>query len=262
MSDDYRSINQQGWSALVDRGCEWTRPFAPEHFAQARTLLDPCGWLPWEELRTVLCLASGGGQQGPLFAALGLEVTVVDLASGQLERDRQCAQTHGLSLETRQLDMLDLHPLHGRDFDLVYQPVSANYVPEVRRLYAEVARVLKPGGRYLVEHWNQVYIQMPESGEWDGEAYRIVHPQIPGRPVPQSAWRIGDAEVPITTWQYIHPLGDLLGGLCDAGFAIERFTEPRRGDLAAPPGSPAHLAAYLAPSYLVLARRTGPASGG
>jgi hypothetical protein len=96
---------------------------------------------------------------------------------------------------------------------------------------------------------------MPETGGWDGEAYCIVHVQVPRKPVPQTAWRIGGAEEPITTWQYIHPLGDLLGGLCDAGFTIERFAEPRRGDLDAPPGSPAHLAAYLAPSYQMLARR-------
>ena len=100
---------------------------------------------PRPEERSVLCLAAGGGQQGPLFASLGLEVTVVDISPAQLETDREVAHRRGLAIETVEADMLDLSQLHGAGFDLVYQPVSALYVPDVPALDREVARTLRPG---------------------------------------------------------------------------------------------------------------------
>jgi SAM-dependent methyltransferase len=250
----YREVNREAWAALVRHGCEWTRPYGPQEFSRARELLDPRGWIPWDEVESVLCVACGGGQQGPLFASLKRRVTLLDLSSAQLERDREVARRYGFAIELIERDMLDLVPLHGRDFDLVYQSVSAVYAPDVRRLYREVARALRPGGYYYVVHWNPVYTQLPELGEWDGEAYRIVHPQQPGVVVPQTRWRVNEQDFPITSWEYIHPLDDLLGGLCDAGFVIVHFAETSRGDLSAAPGSPAHLAGYLPATFAVFAQ--------
>jgi hypothetical protein len=116
--------------------------------------------------------------------------------------------------------------------------------------------MLRAGGYYRVTHWNPLYTQMPEKGEWDGTAYRLVHPQsLRGTPIPQSFWMIGEREVAGTRWEFIHPLDELIGGLCDAGFAITRFREPERGDPNAPPASYAHLAAYVPPMLAIMARK-------
>jgi len=37
--------------------------------------------------KNVLRLASGGGQQGPILAAAGADVTVLDFSKSQLEQD-------------------------------------------------------------------------------------------------------------------------------------------------------------------------------
>lgn len=74
----------------------------------------------------------------------------------QLQRDREVAQHYCFDIECLEGDMLDLSALYGREFDLVYQPVSALYVPDVPLLYREVFRVPKPGGLYWIEHWNPV----------------------------------------------------------------------------------------------------------
>jgi SAM-dependent methyltransferase len=97
----YRSVNRAGWDQLTARGSHSSRAYGPEQFAGARQLLDPAGWFPWRRLRTVLCLAAGGGQQGPLFASLGYEVTVVDLSPEQLEQDRATARRHGRARKRR-----------------------------------------------------------------------------------------------------------------------------------------------------------------
>jgi hypothetical protein len=48
----------------------------------------------------VLCLASGGGQQGPILAAAGAKVTVFDNSANQLVQDRLVADRDGLTIET------------------------------------------------------------------------------------------------------------------------------------------------------------------
>ena len=51
----------------------------------------------------------------------------------------------------------------------------------------------------------------------------------------------------------------MLGGLCDAGFAIVRFDERGRGEPGASPGSQEHLDSYLPAHFGILARRRMPA---
>ncbi|MFZ0376436.1 MAG: class I SAM-dependent methyltransferase [Solirubrobacteraceae bacterium] len=253
MTEDYLSVNRQAWSVFARRGEQSTRAYGDDVFAQPRACLDDEGWIPWREVRSVLCLAAGGGQQGPLFASLGLEVTVVDISPAQLETDREVAHRRGLAMETVEADMLDLSQLHGAGFDLVYQPVSALYVPDVPALYREVARTLRPGGYYHVQHWNPVQMQVAERRPWDGTAYRLVHPQGTGEPI---AWdhgldENGDAAV---SWNWIHPLGSLIGGLCRAGFVLTRFAERGHGDLRRPPGTQQHLAGFVPSFFAVLAK--------
>lgn len=252
LTGDYRGINRASWDYLARHGTE--RPCVSEDFAYARSLLDPEGWIPWNELRSVLCLAGGGGQQGPLLAFLGLKVTVFDLSPQQLSLDRATARRHGVSLECVEGDMCCLERLQGRQFDLVYQPVSSCYVPDVRAMYRGVFQLLTPGGYYRVEHRNPIQLQLPQYGAWDGTGYRIIHTQAPNRPVRWREWDEKGKEKP-TSQQYIHPLQTSIGDLCDVGFTIDCFQERQLQDPSADPGSPPHLAAYVPPSFTILSRR-------
>jgi len=250
----YRDVNRRVWTYLAEHGSDSSRPYGPEQLARARDWLAPDDWLPWTEIRSVLCLAAGCGQQGPLFASLGYDVTVVDLCPEQLELDAEAASAQGLELECVEADMLDLSALHGRGFDLVHQPISACYVPDAARLYEEVARVLRPGGWYDVEHWNPVHVQFAGLGAWRDGAYVIERPQLAGVPVP---WLPADEGTDVVCWHYLHPLDSLVGGLCRAGFGIRQVAERTQGDEAAAAGTVEHLAAYAPPFFRLLARR-GP----
>lgn len=250
----YRDVNRQGWDRLVAHGCRWTIPVSQADLAQAGELLDPFGFLPMAEISTVLCIGSGGGQQGPLFAALGKKVTVLDLSPAQLERDLEASKAYGLPIRTLLGDMSHLDELVSGKYDIVYQPVSSVYVPNVRSIYRQISQVLGRSGYYYGVHWNPVYLQMPEVGEWDGEGYRLVYPQDRAEAVPQTTWTIADREVEASVQSFIHPLSDLIGGLCEAGFAVRGFREADRGDSAAPPASFDHLTSYVPPSFTIFAQ--------
>lgn len=257
MTQDYRDVNRGAWTALAHRGYPSTLPYGPHQLTHARELLDPPGWIPWDSIETVLCLGAGGGQQVPLLASLGCRVTAVDLCPAQLEQDYLVSERYGLGVELIEGDMLDLTPLNGRKFDLVYQALSACYVPDVRRLYREVARVLRPEGYYRVEHANPVTLQLPDLDAWDGSAYRLMRPQRSGEPVPWALPSPDGPEPPVMCWHYLQPLDDLIGGLGEAGFALLHFAERAAADPSAEPGTYGHLAAYAPPFFTLVAQRTG-----
>ncbi|MDQ6727310.1 MAG: class I SAM-dependent methyltransferase [Actinomycetota bacterium] len=243
----YREHNRRAWSYLAGGKDASTRPWNPNEVPDPKALLDPHSWIPWAEVHSVLCLAAGGGQQGPLFASLGMRVTVFDLSVQQLEADRRAAEQAGLAIDTVEGDMADLNAFSDCQFDLVYQPISSQYVPDIRQVYREALRVTRPGGCYWVEHWNPAQIQLSERRAWDGEAYRIIHPHGTGVPL---AWEHAtDGDEPAVSWNYVHSLETLIGGLCDAGFVIMHFAERHDADLEAPPGSTAHISAYI-PTFL------------
>jgi SAM-dependent methyltransferase len=257
--------NARAWDRLAARGAALARPAVDEAFG------DPRGWLAggagaaggrsWLPERLVglevLCLAAGGGKHGPLYAAAGARACVVDLSAAMLELDRQVARERGIDVELVQTSMDDLGMFAAGRFDLVVHPVSTCYVPDVRGVFAEVARVTKPGGLYVSQHKSpaslQATIELGASGR-----YELVHPQGGDGPLPPAAAsRLREPG----THEFIHSLSDLLGGICRAGFAIEDVGEPDHTAATATPGSFAHRAAFLPPYLRILARRTATAAG-
>lgn len=108
---DIREYNHLAWDKQVESGNPWTVPVGLEAIAAARqgqwaiwlttTKPVPHSWLPDFPGKQVLCLASGGGQQGPILAAAGARVTVFYNSPKQLERDRMVAQREGLMIKNR-----------------------------------------------------------------------------------------------------------------------------------------------------------------
>jgi 2-polyprenyl-3-methyl-5-hydroxy-6-metoxy-1,4-benzoquinol methylase len=93
---DIARYNAEAWDAEVRGGNRWTRPVGPQVIEAARagewsiqlttTRPVPRSWFPALPGCRVLCLAGGGGQQGPILAAVGAAVTVWDNSPAQLEQ--------------------------------------------------------------------------------------------------------------------------------------------------------------------------------
>jgi SAM-dependent methyltransferase len=255
--------NARAWDRLADTGAALARPALDDAFA------DPRGWLggggtgrPWLPERLdgleVLCLAAGGGKHGPLYAAAGARVTVVDLSSAMLALDRAVARERRIDLEILQGSMDDLGMLAAARFDLVVHPVSTCYLPDVDRVFREVARVVKPGGLYVSQHKSPASLQAGLANGTGGR-YELVHPVGRREPLPpEPPSRLREAG----TREFIHSLTALLGGICAAGFVIADVCEPDHRQAGAAPGSFAHRADFLPPYLRILARRTAAGSGG
>ena len=169
--DEIADYNRRAWDAQVAAGNQWTVPVSAEEVARARkgevsVVLTPhepgpAAWLGDLRGKRVLGLASGGGQQMPLFAAAGAQVTVLDNSPAQLERDAQVAAREGLTLRTELGDMRDLSRFADGSFDLVFHPCSNTFVPDVNPVWREAARVLVPGGELLSGLVNPIVFMVP-----------------------------------------------------------------------------------------------------
>lgn len=244
--------NQHAWDQRVRNRQRFTQPASEEDFADPLKTVDPMGWLGGNLAgKRVLCLAAGGGRHGPLYAAAGGEVTVVDVSAAQLALDREVASQKRLTLRTIQASMDNLGMLETASFDVVIQPVSTCYVPDLAPVYREVARVTRPGGLYISQHKTPASLQADTTPSSRG--YELIEPYYRRGPLPPV---VGSLHREEGTLEYLHRWEELLGLMCRAGFVIEDLVEPLHAKADAVPGSFAHRSRWVAPYVRVKARRT------
>ena len=255
--------NAAAWDRLAKAHDALASPACDEAFTDPRNWLGTGGpadrpWLP-SSLRglEVLCLAAGGGKHGPIYAAAGASVTVVDLSASMLDLDRQVARERKLHLELIQSSMDELTMLKNDYFDLVIHPVSSCYLPSLKQVFSEIVRVCRPGGLYMSQHKSPRSLQSSLQPNLNGR-YELLFPECQSAdnsgalpPAPPSRLREAGTD------EFVHSLTDILGGICRAGFSIEDFFEPNEGDQEAVRGSFTHRAAFLPPYIRILARKYG-----
>lgn len=233
-STEIRNYNRQAWNARVAAGNRWTVPVSSEVIAAARqsvwqivltpTTPVPRDWFPPLEGLKVLCLASGGGQQAPVLAAAGAMVTVLDNSPAQLAQDRLVADRDGLAIETVEGDMRDLSAFDDGQFGLVVHPISNGFVPHIRPVWREAARVLRSGGVLLAGFVNPVLYMFDDAKMERGE-FEVRH-RIPYSDLTslsdEERRRYTDKNEPLS---FGHSLADQIGGQLDAGLMLTGLYE-------------------------------------
>lgn len=233
---DVRTYNREAWNRQVTKGDRWTLPVSPEVIAAARrgewsVVLTPNKPVPrawFGELRgkDVLGLASAGGQQCPVFAAAGARVTVYDNSPGQLGQDRLVAEREGLSMNFVEGDMRDLSAFPDASFDLIFHPVSNCFVDDVRPVWREAFRVLRPGGALLSGVSNPVIFLFDPELEKQGVMqlkYKMPYSDFTSLTDAERS-RYTDPGEPLCVG---HSLEDQLAGQLDAGFLLAGLYEDK-----------------------------------
>ena len=232
---DIRRYNREAWNKEVAQGNPWTIPVSEKVIQDARegkwdivltpTIPVPKDWFPELKGAPVLCLASGGGQQAPVLSAAGADVTVLDNSPRQLEQDRYVAEREGLNIMTVEGDMADLGMFSDEIFDIIVHPVSNVFVPDVRPVWKESFRVLKPAGILIAGFDNPVlhifdYGHIKETGKLEVR-YAIPYSDLEQRSEAEQR-RYREQGIP---FEFGHSLEDQIGGQIAAGFVITGFYE-------------------------------------
>lgn len=223
-----RTIDE--WNAA---GWEWGQPISHEMYERAaqgswEVLLTPIRpvprtWFP-DDLRglRILGLASGGGQQMPIFAAAGARCTVLDYTPSQLASERLVAEREGYEIDVVRADMAQPLPFADESFDVIFHPVSNCYIREVKPLWRECFRVLAPGGRLLAGLDNGVnYL-------FDAAEERLVN-SLPFDPLANPDHR-AQLETDNSGLQFSHTLEEQIRGQLQAGFMLLDCYEDTNGE--------------------------------
>ena len=233
---DVLSHNREAWDRQAREGCRWSSPVGPEAIEAAKrgvweVYLTPNRPVPREwfgdlQGKRILCLASGGGQQAPILAAAGAHVTSFDLSDEQLARDRLLAEREGLPLECIQGDMADLSAFGDSRFDLVFNPISTVFVPDVRPVWRECSRVLGPGGSLLAGFMNPGFFLF-EHESHDGSdplsvRYGLPYSESEFENLSPARRKAVEGGEPM---EFSHSLDALIGGQLVSGFVIVDFFE-------------------------------------
>ena len=232
---DIRSHNREAWNREVQGGeSRWTQPVNSEIIEKAKQgefsiLLTenvpvPQEWFPLLKGADILCLASGGGQQGPVLAAAGARVTVFDNSPAQLKQDQLVAERESLSIQTVEGDAADLSVFADESFDLVFNPCSTVFMQDVRAVWKECYRVLRHDGILMTGSMNPVHyiFDLYKADEGILEiAHSIPYSDLTSIPK-EDLDELVEKGLPV---EFGHSLTDLLGGQCEAGFVITDMYE-------------------------------------
>lgn len=227
----YQEINKETIDRWVEEGWEWGIALSHEEYLEALngkwelkltpTVFVPHEWIGDLKGKKVLGLASAGGQQMPIFAALGAECTVFDNSPKQIESEILVAKREGYTINAIEGDMTKELPFEDETFDLIFHPVSNCYVEDVYHVFREAYRVLKKGGvllsglnneiNYIVDNDEKEIIwKMPFNPLKDEESRKFLEEEDAGM-------------------QFSHNLTEQIGGQLKAGFTLLDIYEDTNG---------------------------------
>jgi len=224
---DVTRYNRKAWDAMTPQQIEDARQ-GKWRIRITPTKAVPRQWIEPVAGKRVLCLAGGGGQQAPILAALGAEVTVLDLSEKQLQRDRAIASSQNLNIKTVQGDMAAMDAFEDDQFDFVLNPCSVIFCDAVKPIWREVFRVLAPGGRFATGFINPLWYVF-DAAKMDKGKLKARH-KIPYSDLQLSEKKRARLIGPDRPLEFGHSLADLIGGQLEAGFQMTGFYEDRWGD--------------------------------
>ena len=229
---NYQDINAKTIDSWCRDGWIWGKAISHEEYQEALngqwdvfltpTKAAPHEWFGDLKGKTVLGLASGGGQQIPIFTALGAKCTVLDYSGEQCLREKEVAEREGYEVEILQCDMTKRLPFGDETFDLIFHPVSNCYVEEVKPIFRECFRILKKGGILLCGLDNGINFIFDETET-------EVKYKFPFNPLknPQQYEDLKRGDMGV---QFSHTLEEQIGGQLEAGFLLKDLYEDTNGE--------------------------------
>jgi SAM-dependent methyltransferase len=186
------------------------------HEADARLLGEVRG-------RDVLEVGCGSAPCARWLAGQGARVVAVDLSAGMLRHARAGAAASGVRVPLAQADAGAL-PLRGGSFDIACSAYGAvPFVADSGRVMREVARVLRPGGRWVFSVTHPVRWSLPDDPGPDG--LRVDRSYFDRTPYVE----VDGAGVP-TYVEHHRTLGDRVREIVAAGLELTDLIEPEWPD--------------------------------
>ena len=249
VTDDDRDPSRDLWEEYADW---WIENFTGGADAEYEEQILPFAAYEMDGFDTVLDMGCGDGHISRLLAKNGARVIGIDPTWNQIVVANQRAGGPAYARATA-----DGLPFADASFDAVLACLVFEHIDAVDEAVAEIARVVRPGGRFSF-FVNHPLLQTPGSGFIDDH---MIDP-------PEQYWRVGPYLIEGESIEqvehgvyirFIHrPLSRYVNTMLEHGFELQRMIEP-----APPPGflarAPEYPGAATIPRLLYLRwRRSSP----
>jgi SAM-dependent methyltransferase len=169
---------------------------------------------------SVLDVGCGGGQNSVAMALMGAgRVVALDPSEAQLDFARALAARHHVEVEFLTAGAERLSEL-AESFDLIVSFYALMFVEDLGEVFRQFARLLKPGGRFVVSADHPMRI----SGEWQGDTFAVNNYFASG----WGDWLYAfpEQEVAVRMHRYHRPMEAWINGVCSAGLKVAGLLEP------------------------------------
>ena len=226
----YTDYNVGVINKWVKNGWEWGAPISHDDFLKAKNgecnvLLTPNKYVPKEwfpplKNKKLLGLASGGGQQMPVFAALGADCTVLDYSDEQLANEKFISERESYTIKIVKADMTERLPFNDDEFDIIFHPVSNCYVEDVYHIWNECYRVLRNNGILIAGMGNGISYLFDDIEKLP----LVVVNKLPYNPL-KNHDLYKKINFEYDNIQFSHSLEEQIGGQLKAGFILTDLYE-------------------------------------
>ena len=180
--------------------------------ADARLLGDVAG-------RRVLEIGCGSAPCARWLRTAGADVVALDLSGGMLARAAELNRSSGVAVPLVQADATVL-PIADVAVDLACSAYGGlPFVADVEEVLREVARVLRPGGRFVASVNHPMRWPFPDSP--DPEDLRIVSSYFDRTPYVET-----DEDDEVVYAEHHRTVGDWVRAVVGAGLVLEDLVEP------------------------------------
>ena len=121
--------------------------------------------------------------------------------------------------------MENLSVFPDENFDFIINPVSICYTKNVKKIYKEIYRVLRPGGSFITAFDNPIAYSLDLTAYNEDNEMKLIY-SIPYSDIQT----LSKEEIKRKKYlEFGHSLSDLIGGQIEAGFKITGFYEELLG---------------------------------
>ncbi|HLJ61356.1 MAG TPA: class I SAM-dependent methyltransferase [bacterium] len=178
--------------------------------------------------KTLLHLQCHFGLDTIAWARRGAVATGVDFSGAAIAAARTLAAEVGVPATFVESDLYALPERLRGEFDLVFTSHGVLcWLPDLDRWARVIAHFLRPGGTFCIIEGHPFAMVFDETRE-DGELrprYPYFSSAEPERSTGRGSYAAPDAPIDSLTYQWVHPLADIVGALARAGLRIETFEE-------------------------------------
>jgi ubiquinone/menaquinone biosynthesis C-methylase UbiE len=177
-------------------------------------------WLGERQFGAALEIGCGTGKNTELLTAIAERVTAIDFSPGMLRQARAKALARGFAsrVDFAIADITRPWSVEAQSFDLVVCNLVLEHVADLRFVFSEAARTLRPAGEFFL-------CELHPYRQYEGTVANFT--------------RSGETT---SVASFVHHLSEFVHAATANGFELSRFDEFWHGDDA---GRPPRLAAFL-----------------